>query len=279
MFVGWLCNFKEFESYDIHTLPLWLIRKEHIQEYKVFLTSKASRGEYSLYGCKQHFKNIKTLFKRLYQLDLIPSDIAENIANIQAEDYFYRDLPTNDEIIKLFKIIRTYSNEPLDDLLSFALMAFLGFRCCELVGLKWENINEEIRTLSLKSKGKNKFHKLPIPDIVLSLLKQYPRSVKNGYVFKSTKMKQDSLQISIFKKFALYKEMAGWKYQSGVHMFRHWYVTTLASKNIELGDLRTLTRHDATATTSKYLHFKDKELIDGINQIFEGEQIYDNAKG
>lgn len=85
-FLNWLCNYREFESYDMQTLPLLLVKKEHLIEYKGFLMNKEKLGEFSLYGFKNHFKNVKTLFKCLYQLDLLASDITVNITNILLEN-------------------------------------------------------------------------------------------------------------------------------------------------------------------------------------------------
>lgn len=266
-FFEWLPTLREFQDSAINDVSVWDITKEHLFEYKAYLIRQSKIGVYTKYNCKQRFKDTKTFFKRIYELNLISENIALNVSNIQASDYFYRKLPNDDDMGGLFKAIEIYSEEPDKDTLAFALISFLGFRIIELHRLRWEDINLSTKTIAVQSKG-NKSHTLPISDVLYRMLDKIPFQDREGFIFrKSNEEKEKTFKSRIENAFNLYKILADWDLEGGPHLLRHWYITSLARQNVEPVDVRTLARHDSLKTTSKYIHYYSSELKDAINKI------------
>lgn len=263
----WLPTFREFQEISINDISVWEITREHLVEYKAHLIRQSKIGVYTKYNCKQHLKDIKTFFKRLFELNVISENIGLNISNIQASDYFFRKLPSDDDIRELFTAIEIYSEEPDKDTLAFALISFLGFRIIELHRIRWEDINLSTKTLVVHSKG-NKSHLLPIPDVIDKIICKIPVKDRNGFIFrKSGQEKEKSFKSRIENAFILYKILADWDLEGGPHLLRHWFITNLARKKIAPVDIRTLARHDSLKTTSKYIHYYSSELRESINKI------------
>ena len=196
-FFEWLPTLREFQDRTINDISVWEITREHLVEYKVFLIRQSKLGVYTKYNCKQRLKDTKTFFKRIYELNLISENIALNVSNIQASDYFYRKLPDDAEMEGLFKAIAIYSEQPEKDTLAFALISFLGFRIIELHRLSWEDINLSTRTIAVQSKG-NKSHVLPISDVLYEMLSKIPSEDRRGFLFrKSNDEKEKSFKSRI----------------------------------------------------------------------------------
>ncbi|KGX90057.1 MULTISPECIES: tyrosine-type recombinase/integrase [Pontibacillus] len=262
----WLLSYREFEGYTINSIPVWLVTREHLIEYKNYLIRESKVGNTTIYTSNRRFKDIKTYYKRLYELELIKENIGEHLPNIKASDYFYRKLPKDQELEALFNAITIYSDDPDKDRLSYALMLLLGFRMCELHRINWEDINLSLRTLVVHSKGKNT-HILPIPDEIYDLLKSMEFFEKKGPIFRRPNEKEGTFRSRFVENFTLFKTLANWNIDGGPHMLRHCYITNLARNNVSLIDIKTLARHDSLVTTSKYIHFYSNELREALDQV------------
>ena len=53
----------------------------------------------------------------------------------------------------------------------------------------------------------------------------------------------------------------------GPHILRHTFATALLSKGENLRNIQTLMNHKSLATTAKYLHTQDVELVKAVNKI------------
>ncbi|WP_138415228.1 tyrosine-type recombinase/integrase [Aquibacillus sediminis] len=266
-FFEWLPTLREFQDSSINEISVWEVTSEHLVEYKAFLIKQSKLGVYTKYNCKQQLKDIKTFFKRLFELNITSEQIALNVRNIQARDYFYRRLPGDDDIEGFFNAIKIYSEDPDKDTLAFALISFLGYRIIELYRIRWEDINFSTKTIVVHSKG-GKNHILPVPELVYEMLLEFPVEDRTGFLFrKSNAEKEKSFTRRIHNTFTLYKVLSDWDLEGGPHLLRHWYITSLARKNVELVDVRTLARHDSLKTTSKYIHYYSFELKEAINKI------------
>lgn len=267
-FFKWLMVFKEFQPYTIHTIPVWRITRKHLYEYKNYLIRLGKNGTYTMYGNKQHFKDVKTFIKRLYELNILKEDVGRNLPNIKASEYFYRDLPAPEDLEALFKSIKIYSPNPNSDLLAFCFIAYLGIRVCELYKLRWEDINLGHKTVVIHSKGKKK-HMLPIPEVICDLLNIHIND-ENGYIFRQKGDSDVRFRKRYVEKFILYRTVSNWNIDGGPHLLRHWYITSLAKQEMDLEVIKTLARHDDIKTTSKYIHYYSNELQEAVNQINYG---------
>src|SRR5690606_10219810 len=184
----------------------------------------------------------------------ITKDITGKLSNIKADEYFYRRLPSDREIQNLISVIDQYSKNPLGDKLSLLLMLFMGFRGAEVMNLRWEDINFSTKTISIvDTKGMDAV--LPIPSKVYKLLTLYKSdATDNEYVFENNQRNNTQYLRLMFE---LYKLIAGWNYGSGIHIFRHLYVTRLI-KHCPAHIIKSLTRHISNDTVAKYVHLEDK---------------------
>jgi site-specific recombinase XerD len=267
-----LLNYSDFDGYTINSIPIWRVTREHLIEYKNYLIRQSKLGESTIYTSNRRFKDIKTYYKRLFELQLIKENIGEHLPNIKASDYFYRNLPNDSELEAFFNAIAVYSDNPQKDRLSHALMVLLGFRICELYRLNWEDISLSLKTLVVHSKGR-KTHILPIPDALYNLLKSMDSSENRGPVFRRVNEKENTFRCRFVEYFTIFKTLANWNLEGGPHLLRHWYITNLARNNVDLIDIKTLARHDSLVTTSKYIHFYSSELREALDHMKIGGAI------
>lgn len=262
-FFEWCCNtLKEFQEYSPNTINVYMFKKEHLTEYKLFLEAEIRRENCTPNGARTHFIYVKEFFLYVYQLGFLKDDITKDLTNIEAKEFVYRQIPSNKQLQMFFNAVSMYSEAPLIEKTAYSLMLFLGLRLNEVANLKWRDINIGNKTISIK--GKNKQSEiLPIPELVLPLLKNLKRS-KQGYVFSK---KPNQFKSKLYQNFKLYKLISDMEVEGGVHLLRHIYITKL-SYMCTPNTLRVLARHKSDRSISFYLHFSDDELTDAINKIF-----------
>ena len=128
-----------------------------------------------------HNAIIRKALKDAVKMELIPNNPAEKVFLPKRKKYvgsFYTVEEVND-------FLKATKDEPVN--MAFFLTAFYGLRRSELLGLKWKNIDFANKLLTIKStvvrnetiveKDKTKSESsnriLPIPDVVLSMLKKH----------------------------------------------------------------------------------------------------------
>lgn len=170
-FLKWACHvLRDLEGYNKDNVPFSLLQNEHLKSYRKYLVKGIQSGRLSEYNSTKHLRNIKTVFRTLYQMQFLEKDITRGVRNIQSDEFHPRYVPTDQEIEQFFITVERYSDNPVMDKLAFGLMLYLGFRSCELAKLKWENINIGVKDVKFRAKG-GKIHALPLPSTVISLLK------------------------------------------------------------------------------------------------------------
>src|SRR5690606_34707434 len=93
----------------------------------------------------------------------------QRFRSINAPRYSPRDIPTEEQIIKLFQTVRQYAQDPILELLGYRFMLDLGLRLSEVANIKWKDVNMGTRTIVIHSKGK-KTHVLPLAGELYQLL-------------------------------------------------------------------------------------------------------------
>jgi integrase len=72
----------------------------------------------------------------------------------------------------------------------------------------------------------------------------------------------------LYKNYKLYSLIAGWNYEGGPHLLRHTYVSYLKEHfPYEPAKLQYLSGHDSLLALSKYLHIREKALVESVNKI------------
>ncbi len=141
-----------------------------------------------------------------------------------------------------------------------------GLRCGELLSLKISAIDGHRKMLHIKQSKGRKDRMVPIPDVLLKLLRDYYRQFKPcTYLFEGQLKKEEtghkpysasSLQ-KIFKRAC---KKAGIRKYVTLHTLRHSYATHMYEHGIELRSIQVLLGHNSSRTTEIYTHVANKHL-------------------
>lgn len=269
-FVKWATSvLNKFKHDSINEFIFNKVTSEDLDDYRSFLIMQVKDEKLSEISAKRNLQYIRGFFQLLFRKRKITRDITAKLANIKADEYFYRRLPSDLEIQNLILVIDKYSINPLGDKLSLLLMILMGFRGSEVMNLRWEDINFSTKTISIiDTKGIDAV--LPIPSKVYDLLILYKsNSADNKYLFLNTsKFSTEDLRLT----FELYQLIAGWDYGGGLHIFRHLYVTRLI-KHCPAQVIKGLTRHISNDTVAKYVHLEDKYVKNELKKLNYIEKV------
>ncbi|MCU6796817.1 site-specific integrase [Paenibacillus sp. WQ 127069] len=263
-FLSWMCqSYTQFTGYDINNVPLYLVNKDHLLEFSLLLKRKVANEQIDDKNASTLFYYIRSLFKSLYQMSLLKNDVTVGVIGLPFENYHYREIPSNEDIQRYFEAIHMYTPDPSLYGFGFGLMLFLGLRISEISSLNWEHVNQSNRSISVKGKG-NKYSILPLTRNLIEILNKFPDK-KEGPIFGEN---QKRVYWDFYRYHKLLALVAGWGYISGLHLFRHTYITTLSNnKNCTPQLLMRLSRHVKPASTSLYIHRNNRSLQQAVNQI------------
>lgn len=146
-------------------------------------------------------------------------------------------------------------------------MLALGLRSSEVSQISWEDINFGIRTIKIHSKGE-KSHVLPLVENLHDDLQRMRQvsSLSSKYLFGKN---VEKIRRDLYNNYKLYSFIAGWTFPGGVHLFRHIFITKLATKKILPQILKELSRVERVDTVTLYLHLNQKQnrLTHEINKL------------
>ena len=155
-------------------------------------------------------------------------------------------------------------------------LRYSGLRAGELVNLRTEEVDLEARRISLVGKGR-KPRVVPIPHLLADVLREYldelrPKSPKSAYLFANP-MGNRSLR-GRYGPRALHNLVVEAGTSAGVagrhfaHRWRHTYATSLVRRGEDIHVVQRLMGHSNIATTSRYLHLSDADLLEAIDRAF-----------
>jgi len=138
------------------------------------------------------------------------------------------------------------------------LLARLGFRACEVVALKLDDINWDAAEITVQGKGSRRA-KLPLPhdvgEALAIYLKQGRPSCTSRCVFIRLKAPRqgfaNSIAISTLVARALKKAGVQAPY-TGAHLFRHTLATQMLRQGASMEEISQLLRHQSFNTTAIY---------------------------
>ena len=145
-----------------------------------------------------------------------------------------------------------------------------GLRIGELINMKVSDFDFDRRQLVIiKAKGR-KDRVLPIPDVLIPMIRKYIKSYLPGEYFitgqNGTKYSALSIR-NVLKNLAL---RAGIKIRVTPHMLRHCYGTHMLERGTDLRYIQKLMGHKSSKTTEIYTHvsmYKLNELTNPLDYI------------
>lgn len=167
-----------------------------------------------------------------------------------------------DEAISVLKSYpQELSFEESQDKTLFCLLYGAGLRVSEACHLKWSDISWSKSQILITRKGGHE-HWVPIPEMVLSVLKKHSKNQDREFVFGDQAMNTRKAY-EIIKKRGV---RAGLLKPLHPHALRHSYATHLLSSGADLRVLQELLGHQSLGTTQRYTHLSTHELARMIDR-------------
>jgi site-specific recombinase XerD len=160
------------------------------------------------------------------------------------------------------------------------LLAFRysGLRLDELVNLRTDEVDLDARRISLVGKGR-KPRVVPIPSVLASVLREYVEMVRpslptSPYLFANPNGARNRKLHGRYGSRSVHTLVGQAGASSGVsgrhfaHRWRHSYATSLIRRGEDIHVVQRLMGHSNIATTSRYLHLSDADLLDAVDRAF-----------
>jgi site-specific recombinase XerD len=154
---------------------------------------------------------------------------------------------------------------------SMLMLAYSGgLRVSEVVALKTCNVDSQRMCLYLeRTKGK-KDRVVPLSPVLLVALREYARVYKPdkaGFLFEGNQKGTPYSARSLQEVLQWAKKKAGILKPGSVHLLRHSFATHLIEKGTDITMIQKLLGHNQIATTLRYLHTTNKDLLKIISPL------------
>jgi integrase/recombinase XerC len=278
----------EAYRHDLHKFHGYLIEKigqryllgdisrDHIRGYLNWLAEVGHNRVSRASTRARKLAAIRSFFKYAYREGLLRHDPTQDIALPKGRIEEIRSLSVNE--------CQRLLGAPESDPCSFRrardralLMTFLmtGARLREVVKLDTGDLDLRQNTIRLHRKG-GEVHVFPLAEAIKRELKAYLKqrrkrkgtralfvSCRNRRIAPST---VGHLVKGYFRKARVKTD------RIGPHMLRHTFATLLLARGENLRVIQVLMNHKSLATTARYLHTRNAELISAVNGLrFTGD--------
>jgi site-specific recombinase XerD len=254
------------------SVPLDEVTKLHI---RAWLLREANRGIAPVTRSNDVFA-LRSFYRFLIAEDMSeenPASLVTLASPVRSRIEFYSD-PEADAIIEWASAqpgLRWQVGRVL-----LLTLRYTGLRMKELVNLRTEEIDLEARRISLVGKGR-KPRVIPIPHLLADVLREYldeirPQLPESSYLFANPRGNR-SLR-GRYGSRALHNLVVEAGTSAGVagrhfaHRWRHTYATSLVRRGEDIHVVQRLMGHSNIATTSRYLHLSDVDLLDAVDRAF-----------
>lgn len=232
-----------------------------VEAYVLFLKEKDIKNT----TINSYLQNISPIIKYCINKGYILEDF--NIPHVKVQEEF-KEILTEDELNTLlqppkgkdFVSIRVYT--------CIWLLASTGLRASELRNLKVKNVNMIDRVIMCNNTKNKKARYLPISSSLYEVLDKY-LILRNGegeqYLFPTVYgeiLSRTSLQKGIVK----YCHERGIN-KSGIHIYRHTFITRSVEKNVSPLILKNITGHSTFKQLNHYYNAKVSSMVDIIDII------------
>jgi integrase len=161
----------------------------------------------------------------------------------------------------------------------FALMAYLGLRCGEALGVAWDHFDFDAHVLSVRQavvegeiqtvKSKNSRRDLHIPDYLIALLKEYRKVWKeNSWNLLFTNRRNKPYHANRVREFVFnpLRDRLGLG-EGAFHAFRHGNATAQLQAGASIVTVKENLGHAKIETTLRYTHAVSGDQRDAVNKL------------
>ncbi len=205
---------------------------------------------------------IKSFFKWLELEEHIAKDPTKKIEKPK-EDKTDPKFLSHEEI----EMMRETAKKPIDRALVDVLYSS-GVRVSEAVGLDWDDVDFQNRTLKVTGKG-GKTRTTLLSTKAVMLLERYreTRDDNDSHVFRS-QYKQRMSKDSIERRIGNIGKKAGIRKKITPHMFRHSFGTHLLEAGMKIDEVQQLLGHQEISTTQIYARTNKADVMHSYRKIF-----------
>ena len=314
-FVDWIREYVKTKENSLSPNVYWNYcrRVDEIEKYPLFTNIKLvdikAQDLISYYNYKRSqglkdtsIKKISNIIhpaiRNAYQMDIIPKDIT------QAVPHFHESHPPihyfdKQDLDKFLEVIKGHKNE-----LAFKIACYYGFRRSEIIGLKWDAIDFEQKTITVKHKvticrrkiwlsdklkTESSFRTLPlIPQIEQDLLLRKKINDTNRELYASSydQRYKDYVFVDELGKL-LFPDNLTHQFQLVVkknnlkhirfHDLRHSCASLLLSSGVHMKQIQEWLGHaDFSTTANIYSHLDFSSKIESAKKIsdsFNGQYV------
>lgn len=260
----------------LNNIPMEEIKYIHIQQ----CTDAMIEHGLKISNIKLHVSRMKTLFdkatKKPYKvITKTPLDEDIELPDEKEENKKVKAL-TKSELENLLSIVK-----PKKDYMICLIAATCGLRVGEILGLTWNDIDEDRKMLKIHKQWKelkdgtigfgpvkrqNSNREVPIPDKTLSKLLKYKKDNPTD-IYNRIILDKDVYAVS--KR--INPKLKRYGYNICIHDLRHTYATTLIANGVDFKTVARLMGHDVEQTIKTYSHVTDdmiKNATNVLNSVF-----------
>ena len=155
-------------------------------------------------------------------------------------------------------------------LAAFRLIIYSGCRLGEVLSLKWEDVDFNDSCLRLKDSKTGK-RTIPLNDSAIEVLHNVQKQEDNPYVFCGNK--KGTHLVTVQKTWDRIRKKAGIS-DVRIHDLRHSFASFMIKNGVSLFEVSKLLGHSNIATTMRYAHLSDRELV---NVARKGGSIFKDS--
>jgi integrase/recombinase XerD len=250
VYIGFVSQFlNDFKGVDIRNLPSTKIR-DYIMEHR-------QKRSYSESYQNQMVSAIKSFYRNVYN-----RHFDDGVLPRPKKSYYLPKILPKEYIQRMMDVCRNEKHK----IIILMLYGF-GLRVGELINVKVYDFDFDRRHLIvIKGKGRRD-RVLPVPNILIPLIKKYIKSYLPGEYFiagqNGEKYSASSIQ-NVVKKLA---RKANIKIRVTPHMLRHCYGTHMLERGTDLRYIQRLMGHKSSKTTEIYTHVSMQKLSELTNPL------------
>jgi integrase len=232
-----------------HPTDLYNLTLRYIQRYLIDIKEQKSTSSYN-----QYLSVLKILYRE--------------VLNQKYKLYKIKPIKQNRKLKNLFtlnqilNVVNTITNEKHKAII--LTLFSTGIRMAELLDVKISDVDSEKNRILIQHGKGNKSRFVPANDELLHVLRKYYKIYKPKiYLFgdkKGNKYSASSVNKVIKKHF-------GKQYHA--HMFRHWYLTYMIEKDVNIKRIKLISGHSSDKSVEHYYQYTEKSLEVNINPINE----------